>query len=129
MFISEQWLSIYQTITVGEYCDHFISFEVPLSYLPKEVMLSNFIKRLEPRIQTEIRFLNPFNVEKAIEWAGRLEEKQLTIDGLLPHGPNPFPLSRRPHLLINLSLYKPIQHSGTHYRGSFLNCPYSNFKP
>ena len=56
---------LYQTGSVADYCEQFISYAAPLVHLSEDVMLSNFIKGMEPRIRTELRVLNPNFVDEA----------------------------------------------------------------
>lgn len=44
-------------------------------------MLANYIRGLDPRIQVELRLMDPVTMEEAMEWAVKIEEKLLVSDG------------------------------------------------
>lgn len=85
----EQWMSVKQDGNVEEYEKIFIQFA---SNLEEEVsescLLANFIKGLDWKIQTELRLMDPVNMDEALDWAVKIEEKLLAL-GLLnnPSGP------------------------------------------
>lgn len=81
--LMEQWMSLSQQGSVEDYVKIFIQFA---SNLEEEVTescyLANFIKGLEWRIQTELRLMDPMNMDEALDWAIKIEENLVAL-GLL----------------------------------------------
>lgn len=81
----EQWLSTNQTHTVAEYQRKFIETAAPLKGLTEEILLGQFLTGLKEEIRVEVRILNPINLEQAMEFAVRIEEKNRAM-GLKKNG-------------------------------------------
>lgn len=81
----EQWLATTQTTTVWDYRRKFIEL-APLEGITEEVLMGKFIHRLQAELQTEIRVLNPYNLDQAMELALKLEEKN-RVNGPKKMGP------------------------------------------
>lgn len=74
--IIEQWMSVQQDDSVEEYEKAFIQLAANIEEeVSESFFLANFIKGLEMRIQTELRLMDPVNIEEALEWAVKIEEK------------------------------------------------------
>ena len=79
----EQWMSVKQEGGVEEYEKIFIQFASNLEEEVSESCLpANFIKVLEWKIQTELRLMDPANMDEALDWAVKIEEKLCAL-GLL----------------------------------------------
>lgn len=65
-----------------DYEKKFIQFATNLDNEPgEEYLLANYIRGLNPRIQGELRLMEPVTMEEAMEWAVKIEEKFLIYDG------------------------------------------------
>lgn len=72
--LCEQWLATSQTSTFMDY-RKFIETVAPLDRLPEDIMLGQFLNGLKEDIRAEVRVLNPISLEKAMELALRVEER------------------------------------------------------
>lgn len=45
-------------------------------------LLATFIKGLEMKIQTELKLMEPVNIDEALEWAVKIEEKLMAMGTL-----------------------------------------------
>ncbi|XP_021773532.1 uncharacterized protein LOC110737482 [Chenopodium quinoa] len=84
--LHEQWLAVTQegSGSVAEYRRKFIEMAAPLEDVPKSIMLGQFIHGLNREVKSELRLLNPPNLERAMEMAGRIEEKNRVQLGKKP---------------------------------------------
>lgn len=119
--LCEQWMTIYQDGSVEDYCEKFIALASPLQNVSEEVMLTSFMKGLQPFIRYELRLWAPSTIEMAIDWATMIEEKHLActtfqhvgpppLSLILPHVPTPNPIP----LFLNLPLSTKILPTITH---------------
>ena len=78
--IIEQWLSVQQDGGMEDYEKVFIQFA---SNIDEEVSesfcLSNFMKGLKMKIKAELRLMDLVNIEEALEWAVKIEEKLIAM--------------------------------------------------
>lgn len=66
----EQWLTVQQEGGVEEYERKFIQFATnPENEPGEDYLLANYIRGLDPRIQVELRLMDPVTMEEAMEWA------------------------------------------------------------
>lgn len=79
--LHEQWLALTQVGSVMDYQRSFIELAAPLSNVPEEIALGQFINGLESEIRAEVRVLGPRNLEHAMDLALKLEEKQRSTAG------------------------------------------------
>ena len=61
--------------SVAEFRRRFIELAAPLEDVPEILMLGQFINGLSKGIKAELRLLNPPNLERAMEIANRIEER------------------------------------------------------
>ncbi|XP_056686977.1 uncharacterized protein [Spinacia oleracea] len=73
--LHEQWLATTQTTTVAEYMRKFIDLVSPLDDVPESILLGQFINGLKEDIKSEIRVLNPYTLDQAMDLATRVEER------------------------------------------------------
>lgn len=73
--LQEQWLHHQQTGGVAEYRRRFIELIAPLTGVPEDIALAQFINGLRDEIKTEVRVLGALNLEHAMELALKVEEK------------------------------------------------------
>ncbi|XP_021776460.1 uncharacterized protein LOC110740287 [Chenopodium quinoa] len=74
--LHEQWLAVQQEGgSVMEYRRRFIDTATPLEDIPESIMLGQFINGLRKDIKEELRLLNPVSLERAMEVAVRIEER------------------------------------------------------
>ncbi|XP_074337653.1 uncharacterized protein LOC141674849 [Apium graveolens] len=73
--LQEQWLHHQQQTDVVEYRRRFIELMAPLTGVPEEIALAQFINGLKDEIKTEVRVLGPINLDHAMELAVKVEEK------------------------------------------------------
>ena len=79
----EQWMSVKQEGSIEDYEKVFIQFASNLEEeISESCLLENFIKGLEWKIQTELKLMDPVNMDEAHDWAVKIEEKLLAL-GLL----------------------------------------------
>ncbi|KAL4564788.1 hypothetical protein LXL04_028859 [Taraxacum kok-saghyz] len=75
----EQWSSLEQTGTTGDYICRFVELAAPLDGVTEHVALGNFIRGLKPIIKNELRLWGPDNLNRAMDLAQQLEEKNRDI--------------------------------------------------
>lgn len=81
--LMEQWMSVKQEGSIEDYEKVFIQFASNLEEeISESCLLENFIKGLEWKIQTELKLMDPVNMDEAHDWAVKIEEKLLAL-GLL----------------------------------------------
>lgn len=90
--LHEQWLATTQTTTVWDYRRRFIETAAPLEGIPEEILMGKFIHGLNAELQSEIRVLNPYNLDQAMELALKLEERN-RVHGAKKIGPRTGPFS------------------------------------
>lgn len=73
--LHEQWMSLTQTTTVKEYRRKYIQLTGPLEDVTKNVMMGRFMSELKEEVKVELRVLNPYNLDQAMDMAVRIEEK------------------------------------------------------
>lgn len=76
-----------QTTTVEEYRRRFIELAFPLENVPEEIMRGQFINGLKEDIKAEICLLDPDTLEKAMDLATRIEERNRVNGGRETFGP------------------------------------------
>lgn len=75
----EQWSSLEQTSTTAEYIRKFIELAAPLDGVSEQVALGCFIKGLKTQIKNELRIWAPDNLNRAMDLAQQIEEKNRSI--------------------------------------------------
>lgn len=65
----------HKTSTVLEYRRKFIETAAPLKRVPEDIMMGQLVNGLKEEIRAEVRLLNPISLEKAMEIALRVEER------------------------------------------------------
>lgn len=68
--LQEQWLHHQQTVGVVDYRRRFIELMAPLTGVPEEIALAQFINGLNDDIKVEVRVLGPLNLDHATELNG-----------------------------------------------------------
>lgn len=86
--LHEQWLATSQTTTVEEYQKAFMEFASPLNDIPESIMMGQFMNGLKDKIKSEIRVLNPYTLEDAMDLVIRVEERN-RVQGLKRNGVGP----------------------------------------
>ncbi|KAL6527965.1 hypothetical protein OROHE_014915 [Orobanche hederae] len=71
----EQWLALKQHGTAVEYRRDFIELAAPLTNVPEDIALGNFINGLKDDVKAEVRLLDPRNLDHAMDLAVRVEDK------------------------------------------------------
>lgn len=78
---------------------HFIEMSAPLTDVPNSLLMGQFINGLKEEIKAEVRVLNPLTLEKTMDVAVRVEERN-RVHKILKKGvwryrvkgdPDPFP--------------------------------------
>lgn len=73
--LHEQWLAVAQVGTVIDYQRRFIELAAPLSNIPDEIALGQFINGLKPELRAELRVLGPHNLDHAMDLAIKVKDK------------------------------------------------------
>ncbi|KAL4568635.1 hypothetical protein LXL04_024250 [Taraxacum kok-saghyz] len=75
----EQWASLEQTGSTGDYIKKFVELAAPLEGVSGPVALANFIKGLRPQIKNELRMWDPEQLGSAMDLAQQIEEKNRAL--------------------------------------------------
>lgn len=73
--LQQQWLALTQTGSVLEYQRAFIERLAPLSNIPEDITLGQFLNGLNEEIRSEVQLLSPMSVEQAMTMAIKAEQK------------------------------------------------------
>ncbi|KAI3716153.1 hypothetical protein L6452_23281 [Arctium lappa] len=88
--LCEQFLAVKQTTTVMEYKRRFITMAAPLEGISEEVYVSQFINGLLPEIRAEVRLLSPNGLNKAMDVACMVEERNKAVNPFKSYKANTF---------------------------------------
>ena len=94
--LQEQWLHHHQTADVLDYRRRFIELMAPLTGVPEDIALAQFLNGLKPELKAEVRVLGPLTLDHAMELAVKVEEKlkqnsakRSPVSGFSPHYSTP----------------------------------------
>lgn len=73
--LQEQWLAIYQTGIVADYCLEFVEKATHMERVPESFYMAAFINGLEEEVRRELRIHSPVCVESAMDMAIKIDHK------------------------------------------------------
>ncbi|CAH1448287.1 unnamed protein product [Lactuca virosa] len=90
--LHQQWLALTQTGSVLEYQRSFIELLAPISNIPEDITLGQFLNGLKDEIRSEVQLLSPVSVEHAMTLAIKVEQK---LQSYLQRKPQPSTANQR----------------------------------
>ncbi|CAH1433236.1 unnamed protein product [Lactuca virosa] len=107
--LHQQWLALTQTGSILEYQRAFIERLAPLSNIPEDITLGQFLNGLNGEIRSEVQLLSPMSVENVMTMAIKVEQK---LQSQLKRKPHPSPVTQRTNTTGSISgtpLITPIK--------------------
>ncbi|KAF4394256.1 hypothetical protein F8388_005890 [Cannabis sativa] len=79
--LHEQFCLFRQEGSVEDYCEGFLELLAPLDDVSEVVVLSQFLSGLKKNIKEELRLFEPTTLNKAVDFAAKIENKDNSLFG------------------------------------------------